>query len=117
MSQLEWDPAASPVPSRTSPGSRRWGWRFLVHGPGFEGQTTKCGQTFHTSDLTASSNDLPCGAVIDVMDVANGHHVVVTVDDTGAFQHPTILDLTPAAFDTLASPVTGVLQVAVSRLR
>ena len=86
------------------------------YGPGFEGQTTKCGQVFHASDFTASSNDLPCGAVIRVTNVADGRSVVVTVDDTGGFQHPNILDLSQAAFGALASPDTGVLQVSVSRV-
>jgi hypothetical protein len=87
------------------------------YGPGFEGQTTKCGQVFRSSGLTASSNDLPCGTVIDVTNIQNGRSVVVTVDDTGDFQHPTILDLSPAAFSAIGSPATGVLEVSVSRLR
>jgi rare lipoprotein A (peptidoglycan hydrolase) len=86
------------------------------YGPGFEGQTTKCGQTFHSTDMTASSNDLPCGTVIDVTNVQNGKSVVVTVDDTGGFSHPQILDLTPAAFSALATPDVGVLEVSVSRV-
>lgn len=84
------------------------------YGPGFEGQFTKCGEVFHESDLTASSNDLPCGTVIQVTDVASGASVVVTVDDTGAFMHPTILDLSKAAFSALASPEAGVLEVSVA---
>jgi hypothetical protein len=84
------------------------------YGPGFEGQITKCGQVFHSADLTASSNDLPCGTLIDVTDVQNGKNVLVTVDDTGNFTHPQILDLSPAAFSALASPDTGVLRVSVS---
>jgi rare lipoprotein A len=84
------------------------------YGPGFEGQTTKCGQIFHASDLTASSNDLPCGTVIQVTDLDDGRSVVVTVDDTGGFQHPTILDLSQAAFNALASPDSGVLDVSVA---
>ncbi len=84
------------------------------YGPGFEGQMTKCGQVFHAVDLTASSNDLPCGTRIQVTDIDDGRSVVVTVDDTGGFQHPTILDLSEAAFSALASPDTGVLAVSVA---
>jgi rare lipoprotein A len=84
------------------------------YGPGFEGQMTKCGQVFQASALTASSNDLPCGTVIQVTDLADGRSVVVTVDDTGGFQHPTILDLSEAAFSALAPTSTGVLEVSVA---
>jgi rare lipoprotein A (peptidoglycan hydrolase) len=86
------------------------------YGPGFEGRVTKCGQVFHSSDLTASSNDLPCGTVIQVTDIDDGRSVVVTVDDTGDFQHPTILDLSEAAFSALASPDTGVVNISVARM-
>ncbi len=84
------------------------------YGPGFEGEITKCGQVFHASDLTASSNDLPCGTLIQVTDEDDGRSVVVTVDDTGGFAHPTILDLSQAAFNALASTTTGVLDVSVA---
>ncbi|HTE83921.1 MAG TPA: RlpA-like double-psi beta-barrel domain-containing protein, partial [Dehalococcoidia bacterium] len=84
------------------------------YGPGFEGQLTKCGQVFHESDMTASSNDLPCGAVIQVTNVRDGASVVVTVDDTGDFEHPTILDLSERAFSALASTDAGVLEVSVA---
>lgn len=84
------------------------------YGPDFEGQITKCGQVFHQTDYTASSNDLPCGTVIQVTNVQDGRRVTVTVDDTGGFRHPTILDLSPAAFSALASLDAGVLRVGVS---
>lgn len=103
-----------PSPARAGPviqtGLATW------YGPGFEGNLTKCGQVFHESDLTASSNDLPCGTVIQVTNVDNGRSVVVTVDDTGGFQHPTILDLSGAAFRALASSDAGVMQVSVARI-
>jgi rare lipoprotein A len=86
------------------------------YGPGFEGNRTKCGQIFHASDLTASSNDLPCGTVIQVSNVRTGTSIVVTVDDTGGFQHPNILDLSRAAFDRLASADGGVIEVSISRV-
>jgi len=84
------------------------------YGQDFEGQVTKCGQVYHQANYTASSNDLPCGTVIAVTNVHNGRSVTVTVDDTGDFSHPTILDLSPAAFGALASLDTGVLPVSVS---
>jgi rare lipoprotein A len=86
------------------------------YGPGFDGRVTRCGHVFHETDLTASSNDLPCGTVIEVTNMRNGRSVVVTVDDTGGFQHPTILDLSRAAFSTIESPDMGVVQVSVARI-
>lgn len=84
------------------------------YGPGFEGQRTKCGQIFHASDMTASSNDLPCGTVIQVTNLDNGRSVIVTVDDTGGFHYPNILDLSAAAFEALDMAERGVIHISVA---
>lgn len=84
------------------------------YGPGFEGNLTKCGQIFHETGLTASSNDLPCGTVIQVTNVDNGRQVIVTVDDTGGFRYPNILDLSAAAFAALDAAERGVIQISVA---
>ena len=83
------------------------------YGPGFEGQTTKCGQIYHQIQLSAASNDLPCGALIDVINVANARHVLVPVTDTGAFRHPDVLDLSRGAFRAIAELRLGVIPVRV----
>jgi rare lipoprotein A (peptidoglycan hydrolase) len=103
-----WAPSAPPSAPVIQMGLATW------YGQEFEGQVTKCGQVYHQANYTASSNDLPCGTVISVTNVHNGRSVTVTVDDTGDFIHPTILDLSPAAFGALATLDTGVLPVSVS---
>jgi rare lipoprotein A (peptidoglycan hydrolase) len=102
------DPAAkAPVPSEQR-GVATW------YGPGFEGKITKCGQVYHQWDLSAASNDLPCGTVIEVTNLDNDRRVVVPVTDTGAFRHPDILDLSRGAFASVASTDTGVIPVHLS---
>lgn len=83
------------------------------YGPGFEGQTTKCGQIYHQRDFSAASNDLPCGTLIDVTNVANERHVVVPVTDTGAFRHPDVVDLSRGAFSAIAELRLGVIPVQI----
>jgi LysM repeat protein len=83
------------------------------YGPGFEGKTTKCGQTYRQLGYSAASNDLPCGSLIDVINLLNERHLVVPVTDTGAFRHPNVVDLSRGAFSALASPDLGVIPVRI----
>ncbi len=99
------DPGAKrPVPLAQA-GVATW------YGPGFEGKITKCGQVYHQWDLSAASNDLPCGALVEVTNDRNDQAVVVPITDTGAFRHPDILDLSRGAFATLAATATGVIPI------
>jgi rare lipoprotein A len=85
------------------------------YGPGFDGRRTACGYTFSSTEHTAASNSLPCGAVVTVTNVDTGHAVTVTVTDRGAFQYPVIIDLSPAAFNAIGDTYHGVINVTVSQ--
>jgi rare lipoprotein A (peptidoglycan hydrolase) len=54
--------------------------------------------------------------VIQVTNMKDGKSVTVTVDDTGSFRHPNILDLSHAAFTSLAPEEIGVIEVSVARI-
>lgn len=87
------------------------------YGADFDGQTTKCGETYSEWDYTAASNDLPCGSLVQVTNESNGLSVVVTITDTGGFQPPDILDLSRAAFEEIASLDAGVITIDVAGIQ
>lgn len=83
------------------------------YGPGFEGKTTRCGQTYHQVQQSTASNDFPCGTLLDVTNIKNGRSITVRVTDTGAFRHPNVADLSRGAFATLEATRVGVIPVQV----
>jgi rare lipoprotein A len=78
---------------------------------GLDGNVTACGTIYSRWDYTAASNTYPCGTVLTVMNDYTGDIVTVTVTDRGGFGYPIILDLSYAAFATIANPAQGVVSV------
>ena len=85
------------------------------YGPGFVGNLTYCGDVYNEAAYTAASNTLPCGAVVIVTNQANGASVRVRINDRGGFGSAVILDLSRAAFGTIAPNGSGVITVMVSQ--
>jgi len=85
------------------------------YGPGFDGHLTYCGDVYDEAAYTAASNTLPCGAVVIVTNQDNGASVRVRINDRGGFGSTVILDLSRAAFGTIASNGSGVIAVMVSQ--
>ncbi len=84
------------------------------YGPGFTGGVTYCGEVYDQWALTAASNTLPCGTVIVVSNPSTGLAVRVRITDRGGFGGSVILDLSRAAFLTIAPASTGVIPVTVA---
>lgn len=84
------------------------------YGPGYEGQMTACGSIYRSAEFTAASNTLPCGTLATVTREDTGASVTVTITDRGAFRYPIIIDLSAAAFSTLAHQDDGVVPVVVT---
>ncbi len=84
------------------------------YGPGFTGGVTYCGEVYDQWALTAASNTLPCGTVIVVTNQSTGLAVRVRITDRGGFGGNVILDLSRAAFLTIAPASTGVIPVTVA---
>ena len=66
------------------------------------------------SKMVAASNTLPFGTKVNVVNVATGKSVVVTIDDRG-IQGSAIIDLSADAFSSLASLGTGVMSVRLEK--
>ncbi|HWO94551.1 MAG TPA: septal ring lytic transglycosylase RlpA family protein [Dehalococcoidia bacterium] len=87
--------------------------KAVFYGWELAGNRTACGPIFDPTKLTAASNTLPCGTVARVTNVANGKSVIVTVNDTGGFRPPIVIDLSKAAYETIAPPNSGEITVTI----
>lgn len=84
------------------------------YGPGFTGGVTYCGEIYDQWAMTAASNTLPCGTVIVVTNQSTGLSARVRITDRGGFGGSVILDLSRAAFLTIAPGSSGVIAVSVA---
>jgi rare lipoprotein A len=62
---------------------------------------------------TAASNQFPLGTRLKVTRVVTGRSIVVRVTDRGVFEPPLLVDLSYAAFASLADPDDGRIRVIV----
>ena len=76
-----------------------------------EPQETANGETFDPEAFTAANKTLPFNTRVRVTNVANGRSVVVRINDRGPYITGRCLDLSVAAFRTIASLGAGVADV------
>ncbi|WCN81627.1 septal ring lytic transglycosylase RlpA family protein [Micromonospora sp. LH3U1] len=76
-----------------------------------DGQLTANGESFNPNELTAAHKTLPFNTKVRVTNPANGKSVVVRINDRGPFIDGRCLDLSRAAFATIASVDVGALTV------
>jgi rare lipoprotein A (peptidoglycan hydrolase) len=84
------------------------------YGADFHGSPMANGEPYDMWDpTTAASNVYPLGTRLRVTRVESGQSIVVRVTDRGAFRNPILVDLSYAAFTTLAHQDVGVIRVTV----
>ncbi|RQW99468.1 septal ring lytic transglycosylase RlpA family lipoprotein [Micromonospora inaquosa] len=76
-----------------------------------DGQLTANGESFNPGALTAAHKTLPFNTKVRVTNPANGKSVTVRINDRGPFIDGRCLDLSRAAFATIASVDVGALTV------
>ncbi|WP_433536398.1 septal ring lytic transglycosylase RlpA family protein [Micromonospora sp. CA-249363] len=76
-----------------------------------DGQLTANGESFNPNELTAAHKTLPFNTKVRVTNPSNGKSVVVRINDRGPFIDGRCLDLSRAAFATIASVDVGALTV------
>jgi rare lipoprotein A len=86
------------------------------YGRQHHGKRTASGERFDQNALTAAHRSLPFGTQVRVTNIRNGKSVVVRINDRGPFVRSRIIDLSKAAFSTIASPRAGVVKVRLERL-
>ncbi|WFE67411.1 septal ring lytic transglycosylase RlpA family protein [Micromonospora sp. WMMD714] len=76
-----------------------------------EGQLTANGENFDPNALTAAHKTLPFNTKVRVTNPANGKSVTVRINDRGPFIDGRCIDLSRAAFASIASVDLGALTV------
>ncbi|MEU3114418.1 septal ring lytic transglycosylase RlpA family protein [Micromonospora chalcea] len=76
-----------------------------------EGQMTANGESFNPNALTAAHKTLPFNTKVRVTNPDNGKSVVVRINDRGPFIEGRCLDLSRAAFASIAATGLGHIQV------
>ncbi|MFH0820227.1 MAG: septal ring lytic transglycosylase RlpA family protein [Candidatus Peregrinibacteria bacterium] len=80
----------------------------------FHGKTTASGDVFDASNLTAAHRTYPFGTWLKVTNTENGKSVTVRVNDRGPYGNSErIVDLSKAAFESIASLSRGVIFVTI----
>ncbi|MFC1810183.1 septal ring lytic transglycosylase RlpA family protein [Patescibacteria group bacterium] len=77
----------------------------------FEGRGTASGEPYRAAELTAAHRTLPFGTVVKVTNLANGNEVVVRINDRGPYITGRVIDLSKAAFESIAHLGSGVIYV------
>ncbi|MEZ5858498.1 MAG: septal ring lytic transglycosylase RlpA family protein [Geminicoccaceae bacterium] len=99
--------ATLPAPSAAAEvGEASW------YGDAFAGRPTASGEPFDPEALTAAHPELPFGTAVKVVNLDNGRHVEVVINDRGPFIADRIIDLSRAA-----ARVLGFLRDGITRVR
>ena len=83
------------------------------YGNEFHGRKTANGERFDQNQLTAAHRTLPFGTRLRVTNTQNGKTVVVRVNDRGPFVKGRVIDLSSAAFRSIAQLNSGVVPVRI----
>ncbi len=83
------------------------------YGEAFAGRPTASGEPFDPEALTAAHPELPFGTEVTVVNLDNGRHVEVVINDRGPFIADRIIDLSEAAARLLGFLRDGIAQVRI----
>jgi rare lipoprotein A len=83
------------------------------YGRRFHGRRTANGETFDMHELTAAHRRLSFGTVLRVTNLANGHAVMVRVNDRGPYIRGRVLDLSHAAAQRIGMVHSGLARVRI----
>ncbi len=83
------------------------------YGPNFHGGRTATGDTYDMYAMTAAHKTLPLPCYVQVMNLSNGHSVVVRVNDRGPFVANRLIDLSYSAASRLDMIRDGTALVEV----
>jgi hypothetical protein len=82
----------------------------------FHGQGTAFGEVFDMNALTAAHRTLPQNTLVRVTNVENGMSVIVRINDRGPYVAGRDMDLSLAAFTSIAPRGQGILRATFERL-
>ncbi len=79
----------------------------------FTNKRTASGELFRSEKLTAAHLKLPFGSKVKVTNLRNGKSIIVRINDRGPYIRGRIIDLSRSAFERIANPAHGVIQVRI----
>lgn len=79
------------------------------YGKRFHNKPTASGKLFNMNELTAASKVLPFGTMVEVTNLNNNKSIIVEITDRGPYIEGRDLDLSKAAFDSIANLNKGVI--------
>ena len=79
----------------------------------FQGRQTANGEIFDQNAKTAAHKKLPFGTTVKVINLKNGKHVVVRINDRGPFVKGRIIDLSRSAFMVIGDLDSGIIKVRI----
>ncbi|MBN2306648.1 septal ring lytic transglycosylase RlpA family protein [Candidatus Peregrinibacteria bacterium] len=89
--------------------------KATFYGSAFHGKGTASGEVFDASLFTAAHRTLPFGTWLRVKNLANGLETYVRVNDRGPYGDDSrIIDLSKAAFESIASLGSGIINVSIT---
>lgn len=83
------------------------------YGAKFHGRKTASGETFNMYAHTCAHRWLPFGTLLQVTNLSNGKHVIVTVNDRGPFHHGRMIDISKQAAEDIGMINSGTARVSV----
>ena len=86
------------------------------YGKQHHNKLTASGERFDQHSLTAAHRTLPFGTKVRVINTRNGKSVVVRINDRGPCVRGRVIDLSKAAFESIASTRAGVIPVRLERV-
>jgi len=85
--------------------------RASWYGKAFAGRSTASGEPFDMFRFTAAHRTLPLGTWVKVTNLANGHSIMVRINDRGPYWGNRIIDLSYAAARILGLKEYGIGKV------
>ncbi len=83
------------------------------YGEQFHGKVAANGEIFDMDALTAAHRTLPLGSMVRVVNLANGKHIRVRINDRGPYVNGRILDLSYAAAAQLGMVDRGISVIQI----
>ncbi len=83
------------------------------YGKHFHGRRTASGEIYNMNSATAAHPTLPFGTRVRVTNLANGHSVVLKINDRGPFAKRRIIDVSRRAAQVLEFVKNGTVRVRV----
>lgn len=77
------------------------------------GTATASGEIFSNNKMTAAHKTLPLGTIVQVTNLDNGKSVLARINDRGPYVPNRGIDLSPLAFQQIASLNQGIARVNI----